>query len=182
MMKFTSMVMATALFAAEADARQKWIRAWCTVPEDLDEDAVQGGLWMWQKIRRNKSLKDIKIEGHYTNVESTEWGNASDNMHVSMFSDGECATPLEDAFDINVKDWVYTRDGWLNGQTGVKPQPNQTFGDDFDLRDWEGFSAGLFTYDDDFIVCCTIALRGQDAVEEEEDEETRRLSMKDLVM
>merc|ERR1719469_1800148 len=53
MLKFTSMVMATALFAAQADARQKWIKAWCTVPEDLAEDAVQGGLWMWQKIRRN---------------------------------------------------------------------------------------------------------------------------------
>merc|ERR1719246_171777 len=109
MMKFTSMaVMATVLFAEAAEAkrgRKGKSTMVCKVAEDLTEGAVQGGLSLVQGKMRDETLKGIKVQrGKFTNVAATDRDDETDNMYVSLFSDGACATAVADTTSATLRD------------------------------------------------------------------------------
>ena len=173
MMKFTSMaVMATVLFAEAAEAKRgrkgKSTNMVCKVAEDLTEGAVQGGLSLVQGKMRDETLKGIKVQrGKFTNVDATDRDDETDNMYVSLFSDGACATAVADTTSATLRD----REERKSGGVKVYGQRGESFGDDLDLSTMTGYSMGLYDSEDAELACCVLAVKEKREKKGKKDEE-----------
>ena len=87
MMKFISIaVVATVFFAEAAEAKQKRTKMTCKT--DLADGAVQGVLNLSQGKRKDETLRNIRVRGHFSNIATY----VDDYLYLNLFSDDACET------------------------------------------------------------------------------------------